>query len=623
MHYVGIDLAWGERSPTGVAVLDAGGQLVHLSAETTDESILTALAPYRDGPVLAGIDAPLVVTNATGNRPCEAALNRDFAAFDAGAHPANTGKPEFAGTPRGARLAKALGLDINPASGRERRGIEVYPHPATVVLFGLGRTLKYKQRGGRDLTQLREALQTLVDHVEALAGAEPAMVVTEHAGWRELATAVRTATRKSQLRVAEDQVDAVLCAYVARFAVAHPERMTTYGDLATGYIITPTLPEGRVPTPRASAVGPAAAGEAEPAAASEAAGPAAASETDAGPATPSSPTVAQPATDPVQRAVQAYAAQRPELERTTAQYVTLITGLLDDAGINYHAVTGRTKSVASFAGKAARTVDGRPAFSDPLREITDQIGLRIVTYVLSDVQAVVELLADQLVMLGDRDMGLETAQEGRFGYASRHVLVALDAGRSGEPELARLRDRTASVQVRTVLQHAWAEFEHDIRYKGSIPEKVAPDLDRRFTLAAGLLDLADREFSTIRDRLQESMPDQEPQSDETDPRISAQDLAAFLAGRFTDAGWSRTDHYAWVSGLLLELGVTSLLELGELLRPVDSAVISERMGYRYAPGAVRRLDDALLGVFGDRYVQLHGNARRRDALRARLAKLRD
>jgi ppGpp synthetase/RelA/SpoT-type nucleotidyltranferase len=61
------------------------------------------------------------------------------------------------------------------------------------------------------------------------------------------------------------------------------------------------------------------------------------------------------------------------------------------------------------------------------------------------------------------------------------------------------------VQIRTVLQHAWAEFEHDIRYKGTIPDEHAPDLDRRFTLAAGLLELADREFSTIRDRLQAEM----------------------------------------------------------------------------------------------------------------------
>ena len=47
------------------------------------------------------------------------------------------------------------------------------------------------------------------------------------------------------------------------------------------------------------------------------------------------------------------------------------------------------------------------------------------------------------------------------------------------------------------------------------------------------------------------------------------------------------------------------------------------MGYRYPPGAVRRLDDALLARFGDRYVALHGNAHRRDSLEARLRKLQD
>jgi putative GTP pyrophosphokinase len=175
--------------------------------------------------------------------------------------------------------------------------------------------------------------------------------------------------------------------------------------------------------------------------------------------------------------------------------------------------------------------------------------------------------------------------------------------------------------VRTVLQHAWAEFEHAIRYKGTIPEADAPDLDRRFTLAAGLLELADREFSLIRDRLEASVADPVPDPDVSDPRISATDLATFLAGRYADAGWSRTDHYAWVSGLLLELGITSLDELADLLASVDSASINAAMGYRYPPGAVRRLDDALLAVFGPRYLGLHGNAHREALLRTRLEKL--
>ena len=71
----------------------------------------------------------------------------------------------------------------------------------------------------------------------------------------------------------------------------------------------------------------------------------------------------------------------------------------------------------------------------------------------------------------------------------------------------------------------------------------------------------------------------------------------------------------------LELGITSLAELGEVLRPVDAAAINERMDYRYPPGAVRRLDDALLVAFGERYVGLHGNAHREASLRARLGKI--
>jgi putative GTP pyrophosphokinase len=302
---------------------------------------------------------------------------------------------------------------------------------------------------------------------------------------------------------------------------------------------------------------------------------------------------------PVLRAIQAYAERQPGLQQVTQQWVDLVTTLLDDAGINYLTVTGRTKSVASFAAKATRAPAGTPAHDDPLTGITDQVGVRVVAYLLSEVEAVAELLADQFTILDDRDMGRETASEGRFGYASRHLLVsAIGRGDGWE--------QPASVQVRTVLQHAWAEFEHDIRYKGSVPEEHAPDLDRRFTLAAGLLELADREFSEIRRRIQVAGPRRE-EEDASDPRIAARDLAAFLTEEYADAGWSRTDHYSWISGLLLELGITSIEELAALLTSVDSAAINERLEYKYPPGAVRRLDDALLAVFGNRYLDLHGN----------------
>lgn len=568
MFFVGIDLAWGERKPSGIAVVDDDGRLVHVAAAQDDASIRAAVAPYVQGECLVAFDAPLVVTNATGQRPSEAALNRDFAKFEAGAHPTNTGKPEFAGTPRAARIANALDLDIATQSQSLRKAIEVYPHPATIALFRLGRTLKYKQKPGRNLAQLRSELLRLMDLIEGLAQATPPLKVTDNGTWREMRDQVQQATRKSELRRVEDPVDAVVCAYVALFATRRPDDVTVYGDDVTGTTITPTLPPDLRPAPP------------------------------------------EPTPGAVRDAIAIFAERRPVLIGATDRYLALVTTLLDDAGINYLSVTARTKSVASFAAKADRSSDGQRLYTDPLAEITDQIGLRIITYLRDDVTTVANLLGDEMQLLDDRDMGQETAREGRWGYASRHLLVAVED-----------EQHPASIQVRTVLQHAWAEFEHDIRYKGSIPEEDAPDLDRRFTLAAGLLELADREFSAIRERLKSSPPAEQIDESE-DPRIATPVLATYLGNRFPDAGWSRTEHYAWISGLLLELGIDSLDELEALLNSFDSGGVNARMGYRYPAGAVRRLDDALLAQFGEQYVALTGNAHRAAQLQTRLEKLR-
>ncbi len=559
MHYIGVDLAWGTTNPTGLAVLDAEARLLHVSTVQSDDDIVQALEPFTGGDCLVAIDAPLVVRNATGSRPAERELNRDFRRFEAGAHPSNTGKAEFANGTRGGRLVKRLGLDMDPRSGRARRALEVYPHPATVVLFHLNRTLKYKQKQGRDLELLRSELLKLMAHVETI-------VVTDQA-WAALRHAVETATRKSQLRVVEDQVDAVVCAYVGLFADTRPERTHIYGDLTDGYIVTPALPDG---------------------------------------------------SEAIRKAVESYVAGHPTLVQAADDAVGLVTGILDEAGINYLTISGRAKSITSFAEKATRRDGEDTRFPEPLRDITDQIGVRVITYVRDDVAAVAGLLADQVVVTDDRDMGLETAREGRFGYQSRHLQFSLDAARASAHPL--LRDRTVQVQIRTVLQHAWAEFEHDIRYKGVIPTEHATDFDRRFTLAAGLLELADQEFSTIRDRLRSPVPESTV-GDADDPRLDPRELAAYLAGQYADAGWSRSEHYLWISGLLLELGITSLDELGGVMRAVDEPRLREQMGYRYPPGAVRRLDDSLLATFTERYLALHGNVSRIPLLRQRLERI--
>lgn len=566
VYFIGIDLAWGDRQPTGVAVVDDEARLLHVSAVRTDDEIVNALDAYVRTDCLVAVDAPIVVTNPTGSRPAEQQLSKDFRRFDAGTHPANTGKPEFAHGTRAARVAERLGLDVEQLTG-SRRVVEVYPHAASVVIFGLPKILRYKAKPGRDLELLRSELLRLMTYVSG--------VVTTDETWAGLRAAVENATRKSELRRVEDQVDAVLCAYVAHVVHHHPDLVTHYGDVATGQIVTPSL-------------------------GAEIAGPSAR----------------------VRDAVRTYAAQHDELVEAGHEAVALVRGLLDEAGINYLTVTGRTKSVASFAEKAARTVAGEAVYTDPLRQITDQLGVRVITYVRDDVDAVAEVLSEQVIVFDDRDWGLQTANEGRFGYASRHLMIGPDPARESDDRFAHVQGRRVQVQVRTVLQHAWAEFEHDIRYKGVVPAEHVGEFDRRFTLAAGLLELADREFSQIRERLRGAAPEVAMVSTDDDPRLDPHVLAAYLAGQWPDAGWSRTDHYSWIAGLLLELGITSLVELGDVLRGADDATIAERMDYRHPPGAVRRLDDALLWLFGERYVGLHENADRVALLDQRLHRLR-
>jgi predicted RNase H-like nuclease len=246
MYFVGVDLAWGVRNPTGVAVIDSHGRLAHVGAFRDDADVLAALRPYVQGDCLVAFDAPLVVTNRTGSRPAETAFNRDFRRFEAGAHPANTGKPEFANGPRGARLAQTVGLDMDPRSSAARRAIEVYPHPATVALFRLPRTLKYKAKPGRSLDQLKSELLLLMDGIEGLAHASVPLQVAGP-DWAGLRRQVLTAQRKSDLRRAEDPIDAVVCAYVALYAERRPDGVTIYGDFATGYIVTPSLPADLAP----------------------------------------------------------------------------------------------------------------------------------------------------------------------------------------------------------------------------------------------------------------------------------------------------------------------------------------------------------------------------------------
>ena len=241
-QYLGMDLAWGPRARTGLAALDDRGRLVASCSVRTDEEIVAFVAAHAAGELVAAIDAPLVVPNETGRRHCEALVSGEFGAYSAGAYPSNRSNPLF-NPPRGARLATRLGWDMDPAtppcSGKSV-AIEVYPHPAMITLFGLATVLPYKARSGRDLESRRAAFVLLCDHLERVCGAT--LWFSESTRWSALRQVVRAAERKSELRSVEDEIAAVLCAYVAWLWATAAPRPRVLGNFATGYIVVPGAP---------------------------------------------------------------------------------------------------------------------------------------------------------------------------------------------------------------------------------------------------------------------------------------------------------------------------------------------------------------------------------------------
>ncbi len=199
--------------------------------------------------MVAAIDAPLVVPNPTGRRRCEALVTAEFGRFHAGAYPANRSNPLF-DPPRAQTLARRFGWTTDPGvvpGAGTSVAIEVYPHPATVLLFGLATVLPYKARRGRDLESRRPAFRALLDHLERVC--DDPLRLSASPRWAELRAVVAGAVRASELERVEDEVDAVLCAYLAWLWGVRDPRMRVLGTGDEGYIVVPGTVAGASPRP--------------------------------------------------------------------------------------------------------------------------------------------------------------------------------------------------------------------------------------------------------------------------------------------------------------------------------------------------------------------------------------
>jgi putative GTP pyrophosphokinase len=159
--------------------------------------------------------------------------------------------------------------------------------------------------------------------------------------------------------------------------------------------------------------------------------------------------------------------------------------------VSHPTIKTRIKQFSSYYRKYLNLLkaDGMP----PL--ITDLMGVRIVCPFIEDLLIVENLIKEHFeVTEVDRKEHSNTFKE--FGYEAIHLLIRIPA------DIARVRGDTgtdvAEIQIRTVLQDAWAEVEHEIFYKAEFNPIDTP-MKRKLAAVNASLTLADSVFQEIRD----------------------------------------------------------------------------------------------------------------------------
>lgn len=186
--------------------------------------------------------------------------------------------------------------------------------------------------------------------------------------------------------------------------------------------------------------------------------------------------------------VNEYIEEKDNLNRLLNDITFEIANFLKEKDFQIQAITSRVKSQKSIQHKVARpdrTYTG-------MWDVTDLLGVRIITYFEDTIEAIGKHIEKKFkVDFVNSENKLKMRDNQTFGYRSLHYVCYVP---NAENKNARFE-----IQIRTVLQHAWAEIEHDIGYKSN--EEIPGTLRRRFSQVAGLLEIADREFVAIRDEL--------------------------------------------------------------------------------------------------------------------------
>ncbi len=126
-------------------------------------------------------------------------------------------------------------------------------------------------------------------------------------------------------------------------------------------------------------------------------------------------------------------------------------------------ITARAKRVDRFLKKATSIESGQPKYSEPLVQIQDQIGARIVVFYKQDVQSIDDLVTKYYTAIESQEVVPDSESE--FGYFGHHSILLLPSDVIETDMDRSMIPRFFELQIKTLFQHAWSEADHDLGYK--------------------------------------------------------------------------------------------------------------------------------------------------------------
>jgi ppGpp synthetase/RelA/SpoT-type nucleotidyltranferase len=233
--------------------------------------------------------------------------------------------------------------------------------------------------------------------------------------------------------------------------------------------------------------------------------------------------------------------------------------LLHSDGIDVIQIESRAKSVESFVEKLRLKGE---KYENPLEDVTDLVGLRIITYYLEDVESAADLVRREFEVDETNSTAIAARLEepDQFGYLSGHYVVSLNEHRRRLAEWDFFGTRRMEIQIRTALQHAWAAVSHKLDYKSA--NEAPLNLRRRLFRLSALFELADEQFSDLRRvwRVTDQSYRAEVRRGYLDMPIDSVSLGAYL---------NEAERIGEVRALLEEVGLPIRAKAAESRRELD------------------------------------------------------